>query len=773
METDPPLSEKWAGVTEGLPVFTARRRGQWKELATYATLVDSRTARCLICNESKKLDKDWAPKNICTHLVKMHPSTAYPTWVQEQGKDAEAAPSSPPSSSSSSSSSSETVLVPIKDTSVVLAEAALMGDWPVDLSHRYDVQHIMENFYPGLAVPGRSAQRTAMDKVIAETLEELAASLKESFFADGKWTKLHADSDKWTNPWHKHFLSLSVTGVDKNWVLRTHHLALDVIAATAKASDIAGLWREALKRHDLPPQAIAVMNTDGEYVMPKAVREEIKEWVYNHCFNHFLNLVDQDVCYQTEKKTKKLNTDTFYGLAVHHVTTFLAPFVLSHKRRAILAEVCIKAGIKPLAPVFDMPTRWWIKVRMLERMVHFHPALAKMTGKDASALFDIKTSNAAAEQAWIDSFTWFQQKMQGTLQHAPLTDLIESILRPADIASALLETRHFVNASLVLPILGYLESKWTAVSKNDLLCKEVRDTASAFLTSLAKRKQAIGRPAMQMFEAATIFDPLTFGWASTEMCNRVKVFMNTEAAKFLPKDSLRVSVATSAKARVFGGSQYTVTVHTNGDMPLKAVEDEGLAFVNEMESRKGPAPYALDYWKANAKRYPVLAVLARDCLGVRTGSSTSEAAFSIAKLGMPRHRSRTSPQFAGERFIARMELVRRRTEKETASGTRDAARVAKFMDTVRSVLGDTFPEHFGSPGSAPLIDECGDVGEEQGILLAEGQITPDGSGYYVEYVYTGLTTDAPGALAGSKRDREGEDVEGAGAGAAASQQTGK
>lgn len=88
-----------------------------------------------------------------------------------------------------------------------------MGDWPVDLSHRYDVQHIMENFYPGLAVPGRSAQRTAMDKVIAETIAELTASLKDSFFADGKWTKLHADSDKWTNPWHKHFLSLSVTGV--------------------------------------------------------------------------------------------------------------------------------------------------------------------------------------------------------------------------------------------------------------------------------------------------------------------------------------------------------------------------------------------------------------------------------------------------------------------------------------------------------------------------------------------------------------------------------
>jgi hypothetical protein len=641
-----------------------------KTFGTFALLsADGATYTCKLCPKTNNTEKAFHASNAKKHFADMHAThpdlhgelrLAIITVLKDsiarlKGK----APSTPKDAATNDVPAPDPSPKPLsrKELRKALARMIVLGNLPTDISRRPDIIYLFQKVLGVKKLPSRTTIRRDIKELIIELMGEKADFIAKQFEevrADGRTIKisLHGDSDKWRSPWGYDYINLNISGITTGWKYLNINVGLVYFPGKHTAADIIRMWKEMLEQRGLTIESLSYMYTDNESSMKKAAAEAKVQWY--GCCCHNLNLVNTDV---------HGIDGNFYSNALLHAQVFVAPFGTKSYRSDLLQLMISKNGIEPKALVHDMVTRWWVKNKMFERIIHVMPGL-HLSPELLAKEFGIDI--AKVHISWCSSFKWLQQHIVSS----KLKELVK-LLKPAEIVSAMWETREFVNISLVLPGVLMLRNFWMranlSVAEGGLgLCEEVGKVATMLRNSLERRfYYVLDAKTNGFYAAATLLDPLTHNYIleyqehATSGANFIldhclkREFVSNPS----PQAPSTQAPSTQVKKRTSVYDGWKSEAESYNEKVKKQLDSELATWEVAIEEAANADKYSLDFYNKAPINLFLIPRVARDILGGKASSAASESLFSTAKHGFPPHRATTDPKIAGQRFEARMTLL--------------------------------------------------------------------------------------------------------------------
>jgi hypothetical protein len=647
-----------------------------------------------------------------------------------------------------------------------IARWAILGNWPDDTSRRPDLQEIMA-FNFGTPTYSKAQLRGAVERLL-DKMEDKKRDMIRTLLAGG--TRLHLDSDKWKSPWGHEYLSLNLSAVDGEFVYVLINVALLAFPGTRTAADIHNKFTEIFTQFDIPRSQIGYFYSDNERAMINAINmiNTDKTCSVRHfpCCNHLLNLVNQDVLKlgivppddhssARSKKMKSLTSQrvyepTLYSEAVKHAHTLTSVFATSStKYNALKQLMAAKPGIEYKTLVFDMETRWWIKGRMIDRLIAIWSVFEGQPAANVMRWFDM-TEKQYPE--WKEAYDFFASKMmKGSMDKdalSPLQELIE-ILKPAEMWSSMWETRNHPSISLVYPGYTHLMSVWSITNVRDKkrYCPDVVRVATLLHKALVERFEPHFKDGL--LYAASYLDPLTHMIFYDDNDCEDKILTAMLYIANLCRERQHFTVKQKA-SHTLGIHKLKANVAKPSPPPnvsaLAKLEEESSQWKSAMQQAIPARMYALDFYRKlknkklegtdeetgesfvlEAKPYYLAA---RDILGGKAGSAASEALFSIAKHGFPAHRSTTDPVYAGRRFQARMTMLEegkygaptQSTSATSTSSSSTSATSTSSSSTSTTAASDEPLKYWQTPKYQKEVASY--VKQVTGVLVNSGLIDP-------------------------------------------------
>lgn len=474
---------------------------------------------------------------------------------------------------------------------------------PIRTVEHSGFRELLKYLAPTYSIPCRRSITARLGAKYDELIQK-AISLFESSDIDG----VGLTADLWTSIATQGFIGVTAHFIDSTWEMRSVALASEQMEESHTGVNIAQRLTEIASTFKIVEKVQGFIH-DNAANCNVAARELAKQHGWNHqpCVGHTLQL-----------SVKEGLTDRPIAQMLATARRIVGYFNRSSVAMTKLHKTREQQGQKQLGLVQDCPTRWNSTHAMLERLEKMEMAVTLVLQNEPGC---------------------GHLKMSGT-QWDMAKDLVK-ILRPLQIATTVLSAQYQPSISCVFPILHGLKTEHLASREGDSAI--VKRLKSAIRTDLVARFPDNGNYILAWLASALDprFKSLTF--LSEDNKTAVWKHLGEELKKVTPapdeaadKESAGGNEGeVSALAFLLGSNTTTGAANDESSSELQRYRQE-LCSVDS-----GPP---LQWWKANCKRFPNLAKVAKKVLAIPATSTPTERLFSTAGLVCHKKRARLLPE---------------------------------------------------------------------------------------------------------------------------------
>ena len=483
----------------------------------------------------------------------------------------------------------------------------------------------------------------ALRNGIVQRTEKMKTDLKETFAKDR--TAVHLCLDMWTSTNQFSFLAITAHYVDSNWKL-TESLLSFVETTDHTGSSMACLVSTALEEFELTSRlgCLAMDNASNNNSLMVSLFEKLQEssnergdflieWnpedARIRCLPHIINLA-------VKAFLASLGDDGEVQVSANDISVIKRLRYIVKKlrnspaQRVIFLGQCELANVDRLMLVLDVPTRWNSTFYMIQIALKVRNGLKNWLSTDPE-IGKVK----------LGSFQFSQTDWE-------VLEKICTLLEKFESASQLLSGGSYPTLSFVMPVFielfSYIEREVENLSRTD----PMRDPLSEAHRVLAKYYSFTDDSVFYLL--AVLLDPrfkttflirkgfeTDYPGLSDQTVSRLKDFVERKKVSSGNADE---NGTTESKNRVHNQSalfnsmfSHCTTEHDNEH------NEVGKYFELRCED---PAVDPLDYWKANARKYPYLSAVAKDILSIPGSSVSVERIFNCGRdvIGLRRHSSK-------------------------------------------------------------------------------------------------------------------------------------
>lgn len=544
---------------------------------------------------------------------------------------------------------------------------------PISICEHRTYRALCQSLNIKAPIYGREKAYRLISKEVIDIREGITAALKGMYFA--------ATTDAWTANNNVNYTTCTVHFIDKKtWIL--HHFALGIFkkTGTSKAEDVVAYCHNIWQSVDLQYKFCSAIVTDTEATMCKAgrlfTRASSLEGGSTHwhgCVDHILELIT------------KIAMKDYEG---SEGTMAAARALVGHFSSSSQAEQRLlnlqPAGTRAVKCIQDVATRWWSTFSMCERLLRLKPyfALMEAEGNLDCNLTDSQWLIVEDTCTVLQPFMFAQRTLEGecyvtnsmvpyilykiraSIQQARDSPTISvqaaNLLRkmanafevhwgsgePGTVATehltegpnrrprglpirtllaSLLDPRFKCGVGLAIQDKEYL---WNYLLQQMIVVeREVRASRAAALQQNENNINGNNNDALQQ-------QPQQQRWERGAFHNM-----------FQDLNEYREAMEVRRHAVNRNNNNNEPDEHEKAQAELTMYKAEPiLALTNDDEAYNNP----LEWWKYNAKRFPLLSELASRYLCIPATSAPSERVFSSAGLTIAKDRSRLDPELANE-----------------------------------------------------------------------------------------------------------------------------
>ena len=510
---------------------------------------------------------------------------------------------------------------------------------------------MLKTLNPSLAatIPKRTKMTQDLNEYFQKALKALTAQLKT---AKG----LAFTSDAATTISRTSLFAVTVHYIDEDWNLQSVVLALKELSESHTAVNISELIKSVIDTVEADPE-LSILVTDGAANMLASSRALKQDDIISDslsCFCHTLNLaVTQALDHPDLAPLLQKCNSTING--IRNSTRLTETFIkaqLDEKKEAVqLAEqnqalsahqlgLLEKTG--SLTLIKDVVTRWWSTSSMLTRLLLLKGPVAKT----------LRDHNNVP----ITDSEWKQ-----------IEDIV-FVLKPFSDATRTLEGERYPTLSSVLPVLAALV---TFILGSNHAPEDMKDDVPDWSTYSAETVRFKNRILAEMgkdgrfdqfpsaVRIAAAVDP-RYHSLSFVLDRRLKgqireqlkeVMLKVQRAQQHPERKDQAPAAQAAQPGQPAPAQEAVLQPKNSLANLmkskrprqpaeQSNEDEVDRELEKLLLEDDTDDDPLVWWRANAKRFPILSVVARMYLCVPASSAPSERTFSKLNVVVTKRRNR-------------------------------------------------------------------------------------------------------------------------------------
>jgi len=287
------------------------------------------------------------------------------------------------------------------------------------------------------------------------------------------------------------------------------------------------------------------------------------------------------------------------------------------KRRQVQMETSSKKLIQ------DCSTRWNSSFYMLERLV-------EMRWPISAVLSDENVTKRSDRSLDLKSEQW------------TLAEELVKVLRPFEVATTFFSYEANSSLSCILPVIFGLVDSLKECGED---CPAIREFKQLMMTELKRRWELDSLDTSSCLVIAAALDPrfkqlkflteLQIQAVKSEITERMDSFSSPEDPSCTSTSGEPLAKKHKTALDVLLGEDDTSSAHVSTTEELNQ-------YMAEKPLQRDMAP--LDWWKANAQRFPRLASVSQRILAIPATSTPSERIFSTAGLTVTKLRSCIKPK---------------------------------------------------------------------------------------------------------------------------------
>ncbi|XP_003388406.1 PREDICTED: zinc finger BED domain-containing protein 1-like [Amphimedon queenslandica] len=458
-------------------------------------------------------------------------------------------------------------------------------------------QNLVETLDKRYVLPSRPTITRRLPELYSEVKAKLQTELDKSA------THIAVTTDIWTSLQTKSYCCVTAHYITPAWELKSVLLETFEFNTEHTASHIAAELNRVTTGWNINGKIICAV-TDNASNMVAAIRET--GWRHLPCFAHSLSLVVQDA----------MKADEDLYIIKNKCKDIVSHFHRSAKSSDRLRNVQKQLEAPEHKLVQEVCTRWNSTYLMFERYVKQHEAIT-------AALCFLGHNDLCLS---TDEVT--------KISHA------NSVLAPFLEATENISGDHYVSVSMILPLKKLLHQQSSSQQSSSTLAKiladEIHRRFSSLETSYVTSATALLDPRFKKipFSSSTYIEQTT---------NRIVGEMAAlpTTADSLPDDQSE-SDAHVTSSSLWSSFDEKVAQSTSHRTPATECIIEIRRYFEEPNIERSFNP--LEWWKANAIRFPRLSKIAAKYLCIPGSSVPSERLFSKAGQLVSERRNRIKPK---------------------------------------------------------------------------------------------------------------------------------
>lgn len=458
--------------------------------------------------------------------------------------------------------------------------------------------------------------------------------------------KVHLTCDSWSSPNSHSFLAIAAHWIGSDW--EANRVLLKFIADNRShtGANLASHIQATIEEYDIV-EKLGSVTTDSAANNIRCMKEldktsEFEDLDYgseNHhrCLAHVFNIAVQAAIVTFNEKT----------LIIEKVRKIVTHVNSSPQRFAKFTAICAEKQLNPTAFSNDMLVRWGSTFNMLNAFIQCYAAVNLYVTEMQSLAFALRGVNETSKQSSKST------EDDDKIEPIPLTALsalksFVEILKIFDKNTTHVSKSTFLisNATLMLgSVLDYLND----IIKDRSRSENLRLSATSARDKLAKYYVMYDQ---DQYGTATILDPslklsgfAKFKWSrenkikarqSFDRCYKCYQEQRPRANDLEEKEIATNSVPKESSSV----PDFYEIINTEEPNEIK---DEASIYLKEAVVKSEDKP-AFIYWKENAKRFPILASMAKNYLAIPITSVDIERDFSTGRRVIPYTRAKLAPE---------------------------------------------------------------------------------------------------------------------------------
>uniref|UniRef100_A0A3Q3FQ82 Zinc finger BED domain-containing protein 1-like n=1 Tax=Kryptolebias marmoratus TaxID=37003 RepID=A0A3Q3FQ82_KRYMA len=472
---------------------------------------------------------------------------------------------------------------------------------PLSVVEDEGFQKMISTFNPNYTPPSRTYFVKMMEKKYEEIKDKLKNILKET-------DSIALTADIWTSVATEAYLGVTCHFLGEDWKMKSHTLTTMPLEERHTAANIAEWLEEVIAKFDVPPEKVkAVIHDNGANIVAAVkILAEKHKWASVRCAGHTLNLVVQNALKSNQSISKCMAAARC--LVEHFKKSEMACTKLKDKQQQM--------GTASHMLIQDVSTRWNSTFHMLCRLLEQRwpitaalsdPALTPR-GKHYLDLkpeqWNIIEEISKALQPFEEATVFLSGQDYVTLSALP--QLVQSLKKS-------IQTQVFETA----PERWKGETSFSEIAPNTVILATALDPRFRRLKFLSAAEVLLVHTKLETMALAEKMDMDHV--QQHDSCSGTPT--GTPATESTPPVNLLDSLFGS------DGEEDEEKNSKEEDVQIQ-VRNEILAYFGEKNIAK--EENALQWWKTNTDRYPLLARLTKSNLCIPGTSTPSERLFSAA-----------------------------------------------------------------------------------------------------------------------------------------------